>query len=252
MTLADLASALPATPDPVTIRPALHRLTDLTLLTPGSEIAMHPWTADLITRNAPDLTPQHERALATRGRRFEQQHGTYDDLIDIPRHLAYLSRYDEIANETAKALRAIPGTLTALAYLAEVRSLIPPTERAWFWVTDLGFDTLLAGGDLDGATSLFEAAHQQNEARAAADPVNTEWQRDLSISHNKLGDLATTTGDLTTARDHYQAALDIRSRLTAADPANTQWQRDLAFVQDRLACLDQTEQEASSADSSAE
>ncbi len=43
---------------------------------------------------------------------------------------------------------------------------------------------------------------------AAADPSNTQWQRDLSVSHNKLGDLAVAAGDLTAARTAYQAGLD--------------------------------------------
>ena len=44
---------------------------------------------------------------------------------------------------------------------------------------------------------------------AAADPANTQWQRDLSVSHNKLGDVAAAAGDLAAARTAYQAALDI-------------------------------------------
>src|ERR1035438_9858620 len=104
MTLDDLASALtlgpasadagpsPAANDPAdlaTLRAGAERLADLTLLSPGDGIVMHPWTADLVTRNTEaDLTTQHEQALAMRFRRFEQQRGSYDDLIDIPRHLA--------------------------------------------------------------------------------------------------------------------------------------------------------------------
>ena len=75
------------------------------------------------------------------------------------------------------------------------------------------------------ATSRRHTALQRHpsaiQARAAADPANTEWQRDLSVSHNKLGDLAIAAGDLTAARTAYHAGLDIRQRLAAADPANT-------------------------------
>ncbi len=53
---------------------------------------------------------------------------------------------------------------------------------------------------------------------AAADPTNSEWQRDLSISHNKLGDLAQAAGDSTAARTAYQAGLEIAARLADADP----------------------------------
>jgi hypothetical protein len=62
----------------------------------------------------------------------------------------------------------------------------------------------------------------------AADPTNTGWLRDLSISHNKLGDLATATGDIATAKQHHHTSLEIRKRLAAADPASSEWQRDLS------------------------
>ncbi len=60
------------------------------------------------------------------------------------------------------------------------------------------------------------------------------WQRDLSVSHERLGDVAVAAGDLAAARAAYQAGLDIAVRLAAADPANAQWQRDLAYVERRV------------------
>ena len=77
--------------------------------------------------------------------------------------------------------------------------------------------------------TAYQAALDIAGRLAAADPANTGWQRDLSISHNKLGDVAVAAGDLAAARDRYQAALDIRVKLAAADPANTGWQRDLSI-----------------------
>jgi hypothetical protein len=146
MTLDDLAFTLTPSPGPAAAEPSpatsgqtglaalradAGRLTDLTLLTPGEDIVMHPWTAELVTRNAQaDLTAQHERALAMRLRRFQQQRGNYDDLIDIPRHLAALHRYDEIADIAGQAIRMLPGTLASVAYLAEIRSLIPPRRAS--------------------------------------------------------------------------------------------------------------------------
>ena len=246
MTLEDLAFTL--TPDAgavgsttesqphlVALRADVDRLTDLTLLTTGDGIVMHPWTASLVTRNTTtDLSGRHERALAMRLRRFEQQHGTYDDLLDIPRHLAALDRYDDIADVARQATQILPGTLATVACLAEIRPLIPPTERAWILVADLEVQALLRAGDLRAATRQLHAMHQQVQARATGDPANTQWQRDLSVSHNRLGDVAVAAGDLAAARTAYQAALDIRTRLAAADPANTEWQRDLSVSHNRL------------------
>ena len=81
----------------------------------------------------------------------------------------------------------------------------------------------------------MKAQHYEGYAKLSADPANTGWQRDLSISHDKLGDVASAAGDLAAARDHYQASLDIRVRLAAADPANTGWQRDLSISRQKIA-----------------
>jgi tetratricopeptide (TPR) repeat protein len=223
------AGALPSAAE---LRADATRLADLTLLAPGEDITMHPWTAALVSRNtaaSPDrLAALHERALAMRLRRFEQRRGTYDDLLDIPRHLAALGRYDDISDIARRATRMLPGTLATAAYLAEICPLIPLDQRAWILVAELDVQALLNAGNLPAATRELEAIHQQAQARAVADPGNTQWQRDLSVIHDKLGDIAAAAGDLTAARDHHQASLDIATRLAAADPANTQWQRDLA------------------------
>jgi hypothetical protein len=47
-------------------------------------------------------------------------------------------------------------------------------------------------------------------------------QRDLAISHQRIGDLAAATGDMAAARDAYTVALAIAARLATADPANTE------------------------------
>jgi hypothetical protein len=248
MTLDDLAFALAgpaadgdAGPGRAELAVDVARLADLTLLEAGEQIVMHPWTADLVIRNAAaglDDEHEHERALAMRFRRFGQQHGSYEDLADIPRHLAALGRYDDAAGIAAQAAEMLPGTLAMAAYLAEVRPLIPPAERAWIIVADLEVQAMLRVGDLRAATRQLQAIHAQVQARAAADPANTGWQRDLSVSHNKLGDVAVAAGDLTAARAAYQAALDIRARLAAADPANTEWQRDLERARQKISSLD--------------
>jgi tetratricopeptide (TPR) repeat protein len=245
MTPGDLHFALATSPEPATAPPDLAvvradvaRLASLTLLTAGESIVMHPWTAELVTRNAgTSLTTEHQRALAMRLRRFEQGCGDYDDLIDIARHQAALGDYDDLAALATQAVTMLPGTLATIAYLAEIRPLIPPAQRAWIIVAAEEVQALLSAGDLPAAARQRQAIHQQVEDRATNDPANPQWQHDLSVSYVDLGDLAITTGDLAAARTAYQAALAIRERLAAADPANTQWQRDLSVSHERLGDL---------------
>src|ERR1019366_3852823 len=103
----------------------------------------------------------------------------------------------------------ISGTLATVACLAEIRPLIPSSERAWSLVAEQEADALLRAGDLGPATGAVPAVHAQTKARPAAAPASTERQRDLSISHERLGDVAVAAGDLTPARTAQQADLEI-------------------------------------------
>ena len=76
----------------------------------------------------------------------------------------------------------------------------------------------MAQGDLTAARTAYQAGLDIRTGWRPPIPA-TRWQRDLSVSHNKIGDLAAAQGDLTAARTAYQAGLDIASRLAAAIPA---------------------------------
>ncbi|MDQ0314948.1 tetratricopeptide repeat protein [Amorphus orientalis] len=87
--------------------------------------------------------------------------------------------------------------------------------------------TLRRSGDLTGAGSIWEGLLDRYRGLAAADPANTEWQRDLSVSRNKIGDVARARGRLDDAATAYEEGRQIAERLAAADPTNTYSQRDL-------------------------
>ena len=79
------------------------------------------------------------------------------------------------------------------------------------------------------ATSLAIA-----EALAARDPANTEWQRDLSVSHDRIGDVLVAQGDGPGRWPPTATGLAIREALAARDPANTEWQRDLSVSHNKI------------------
>jgi len=66
------------------------------------------------------------------------------------------------------------------------------------------------------------------------DPDNSQWQRDLAVSHNKIGDTLLSQGDQPEALTAYRASLAIRETLAHRDPGNSQWQRDLSVSHDRI------------------
>ena len=64
---------------------------------------------------------------------------------------------------------------------------------------------------------------------AAADPGNSQWQRDLSVSHERIGDIEQAQGNLAAALTSFQASMAIGQKLTAAHPGNSQWKVDFAI-----------------------
>jgi tetratricopeptide (TPR) repeat protein len=72
---------------------------------------------------------------------------------------------------------------------------------------------------------------------AKSDPGNAGWQRDLSVSYQRIGDVQVAQGNLPAALASYQAGLAIGERLVARDASNTQWRNDLQFIIGRIGNL---------------
>ena len=72
---------------------------------------------------------------------------------------------------------------------------------------------------------------------AAQDTTNAGWQRDLSVSHDRVGDVLLAQGDAAGALGEYRASLAIAERLAAQDPTNADWQRNLWVSYWRMAVL---------------
>ncbi|MEL6107771.1 MAG: AAA family ATPase, partial [Planctomycetota bacterium] len=63
------------------------------------------------------------------------------------------------------------------------------------------------------------------------------WQREHSISFNKLGDLALAEGNLPEARRLFSDALAVAKRFAESDPGDASWQRDLSVSFNKLGDL---------------
>ena len=72
---------------------------------------------------------------------------------------------------------------------------------------------------------------------AAADSGNAGWQRDLSVSYNRVGGVLEQQGKLAEALKAYRDGLAIAERLAAVDRSNTMWQNDLQFSIGRIGRL---------------
>ena len=87
----------------------------------------------------------------------------------------------------------------------------------------------LAIGDVKGAVAAARRSASLMEALStSSNSGNTGWQRDLSVSYEKLGDALAAQGDLAAALKAYRKDLAIAEKLAASDPRNTQWRWDLS------------------------
>jgi tetratricopeptide (TPR) repeat protein len=118
----------------------------------------------------------------------------------------------------------------AQATLRQMLALNP--DDVWGWI-DLG-DLHDTTGASNEALAAYRRSFDAAEHLARADPGNAGWQRDLSVSHERIGDVQRAQGDLAAAQLSFQAALAIRERLAQADPGNAGWQRDLSVSHDRI------------------
>ena len=81
-------------------------------------------------------------------------------------------------------------------------------------------DRVIACRNLASARALLDLSHPLLERRAARDPSNASWQRDLSASHNFVGGVQLMEGDLDGALVSHRKSLAIAEQLAARDPSN--------------------------------
>ncbi|MGH3797757.1 MAG: hypothetical protein ACRDSP_23035, partial [Pseudonocardiaceae bacterium] len=79
-------------------------------------------------------------------------------------------------------------------------------------------DLALAAGRSGEAEGLYRQALQVRVELTGLEPGNTTYQRDLSISYERLADLARRAGDLSTARGMVDQASEIRRAIHRLEP----------------------------------
>ena len=77
----------------------------------------------------------------------------------------------------------------------------------------------VAQGDLAGALKSYRDSLAIKERLAQSDPGNAGWQRDLSVSYNRVGNAQMAQGDLAGALKSYRDGLTIIERLATPIPA---------------------------------
>ena len=84
------------------------------------------------------------------------------------------------------------------------------------------------------ALMLFRISGKCFEALAAQDPANAEWQRELGVSHHKVGGIFEAQGNLTDALAEQRKYNAILEHLTVEDQDKTDWRRELGVSHNRI------------------
>ena len=107
------------------------------------------------------------------------------------------------------------------------------SSETYWWLIQAG-DAWATAGNSTQAMQVLTRAREVANRQVASDPSNSQWQRDLSISHIKIGETQSAQGDLAGALKSYQAGMAIAQKLAASDPSNSQWQRDLSVSHNKI------------------
>ncbi|MGB6536119.1 MAG: tetratricopeptide repeat protein [Xanthobacteraceae bacterium] len=95
-------------------------------------------------------------------------------------------------------------------------------------------EVALATGNLAGSFDHEMKAAAIAKDALAAEPNDTDWQINYSITLEKIADALLTQGDLAGALEDYRASERIRSKLATAKPDDPESQRILAISQTKV------------------
>jgi tetratricopeptide (TPR) repeat protein len=107
-------------------------------------------------------------------------------------------------------------------------------ERQIFWARSGLGDIFVARGNLPEALKAYGEARAAMERLASSDAGNADWQRDLSVSYEKIGEVLVAQGNLAEALKTFRAVHAIFERLAASDGGNASWQRDLSVSYNKI------------------
>jgi tetratricopeptide (TPR) repeat protein len=215
-----------------------------------ARLFVHRWTAGKLQQRwdqsgrGGQLITAHQRAAQYRQWRVQvwpqDRASDLDDLIEARYHLfaaAQIEQADELTWTIAETLHAWGAWDREDALIRDTLAQLPDDANGRSnWIRQLG-DIARGRARITDATQLYQQALAIDERLTRLDPDNTDFQRNLSVSYDRLAQLASDTGNTGEAERLYRQALPIDERLARLDPDNTQFQRDLAVSYARLASL---------------
>lgn len=233
---AGIAHMLADAPQPPTpaLEATLQRLADLSLLYryKDGSVRVHRWTAEGFAHTLPPATWHTYANRAGRYRVWRMVHASRDlaDGLEAVRNYLEGHAYDaaaQIAEACFAAFRRLNQTSAMLGFAAEVLERLPTHHASYPRILDQEARAYLVLGYIQEAVQRYATLVRHFEQRVAAEPDRADYQRDLSVSYNKMGDLYRVLGQGEKATEYYLKDLDIAQRLAQAEPDRADYQLDL-------------------------
>ncbi len=245
MSAADLVQALTGAPAEQpqieAIDRCLERLVSLSLVTPMPKGHwVHRWTAEALAQMvpAPDQHARCRRAGEFRLARRGGQGIDYDDICEATYNFLDAAEFDHacgLALEIANFHIERQQTIAAVALASDVLTRLPNSTGGWAPLADIEVQGSIQLGLTDRALLRIREIAKVFEDRVQREPGRADYQRDLSVSYNKLSDLMSALGQGEQAREFFEKALAISKRLAEAEPGRADYQRDLCLSLARCA-----------------
>ena len=154
----------------------------------------------------------------------------------VQRYAALVQRCTEQARGTAQRpgrtglLDGLTRLHTTLLTEQRVASLPLPAQAALSVSANILGDLAREHGRSTQAQAIFEGALAINERKYKLEQGNTTYRRDLSISYERLADLASRAGELRTARELVDQAVEIRRAIHRLEPHRVDVAVELAYT----------------------
>ncbi|HEY2621347.1 MAG TPA: TIR domain-containing protein, partial [Acetobacteraceae bacterium] len=224
---------------------ALARLAALSLLhrAEGGAALVHRWTAEGLRRGGDPSAFRRrcERAAAYRLWRFDNEPDrSFDDAVEALRNFLAGEAFDQaadLAQALVGAMAQAGQSVTVAALAVEVLETLPEHHASYAPIADAEARAHLALGFSDRAFRRYSTLLNRYAMLAQSNPDRADYQRDLSVFYERMGDLYRARGQGEPARQAFANALAIRERLAGAEPDRADYQRDLSVSYNNMGDL---------------
>ncbi|MFM8221091.1 MAG: hypothetical protein ACKOJF_19445, partial [Planctomycetaceae bacterium] len=167
---------------------------------------MHRWTAEglRMLRPADEHARDCERAGAYRCHRVEHETHSAEDAHEAARNYfagGHIDKGGKVAGALLQFMEGRGKTLEVLVLAGEFLGTVPETSPFFSGLLDFEAQAYLSLGSTDLAKQRYERLLGEHEERAKREPARTDYQRDLWVSYNNMGDLYVSLGDGGAARE---------------------------------------------------